>query len=111
MSERAPIQGVDHFPGHALYEMGAPEGTWTARLDRKAWGKSTNLILYFTDQATGGKHWISVWHLNKYNPRKGGLNFKSDAEPGELFELTTKTTKNGNTNLLTARKLGPTVAA
>lgn len=105
MSERAPIHSYEYFDGHKLYEMGCPEGTWMGRLDRKAWGKGSNLILYFTNEATGRKHWISVWHCDAYLPRNGGVNFKYDAEPGELFELTTKTTKKGNSNLLTARKL------
>jgi hypothetical protein len=89
------IQGYQHFADRELYEMGCPEGTWRGRLDNKAWGKSTNLILYFTDEATGRKYWLSVWHRDAYNPRGGGLDFKYAAEPGEVFELTTKKTKAG----------------
>ena len=97
--------GYRDIIGWEEYEFDCPEGTWTGRLDQKAWGNSTNLMLYFTDQATSRKYWFSVWHRNAYNPRNGGLDFKREAEPGDLFELTTKKTKNGNPNLITARKI------
>jgi hypothetical protein len=100
------IQGYQHFVDRELYAMGCPEGTWTGRrLDNKAWGKSTNLILHFTDAATGRKYWLSVWHCDDYNPRSGGLDFKHDAPSGELYELTTNKNKGGFPNLKSARKL------
>jgi hypothetical protein len=37
------------------YEHDCPEGGWTGRLDQKAWGKSKNLILYFSDVADGAQ--------------------------------------------------------
>ena len=64
-------------------------------------------MLFFTDTATDEKYWFSVWHRDGYGPRKGGHDFKRDAEPGDLFELTTKKTKGDNPNLITARKLTP----
>jgi hypothetical protein len=83
-----------------------PEGTWTGGLDQKAWGKSSNLILYFSDQATGRQYWFSVFHRNGYRPRDNGHDFKNDAEPGDVFELTTrKTKKMGNPDLVSARKI------
>lgn len=87
------------------WQFGCPEGTWTGRLDKKAWGKGSNLILYFTAEATGAQYWFSVWHLDGYTPRKGGVNFKHEAEPGEVFELTTAKTKGGTPNLISARKI------
>jgi hypothetical protein len=54
------------------YELDCPEGGWTGRLDLKAWGKSKNLILYFSDVATGRKYWFSVFHPNGYKTRDNG---------------------------------------
>jgi hypothetical protein len=88
-----------------------PEGTWTGRLDQKAWGKSQNLILYFSDVATGKQYWFSVFNRNGYRAREGGESFKTDAEPGDVFELMTNKTKSGNPDLKSARKLAPAPAS
>lgn len=87
------------------YTFDCPEGTWTAKLEQKAWGKSANLILCFADAATGSKYRLSVFSNTRYKPRDGSHDFRNDAEPGELFELTTKKTKSGNPDLKSARKL------
>jgi hypothetical protein len=97
--------GYKHLTDRDAWTFGCPEGTWTGRLDQKAWGNATNLMVYFTDTATGEKYWFSVWHRNSYTARDGGLSFKTDAELGDLFELTTSTTKQGNPNLKSARKI------
>jgi hypothetical protein len=68
-------------------------------------------MLYFTDDATDARYWFSVWHRDSYTPRKGGVDFKRDAEPGDVFELTTKKSKDGNPNLISARKITPSPAA
>jgi hypothetical protein len=87
-----------------------PEGTWTGRLDQKAWGKSSNMLLYFSDQATGRKYWFSVFSRNRYRPRDNGHDFMNDAQPGDVFELTTqKTKKTGNPDLVSARRITPAV--
>ena len=86
-----------------------PEGVWTARLDQKLWGKAANLRLYFTDVATGNKYWFSVFHTYQYHPRDGSLDFKNGAEPGETFELTTRKTRDGKPNLMSARKIAAAV--
>jgi hypothetical protein len=99
--------GYQHISNFGAWAFDCPDGTWTARLDQKAWGKSTNLMLFFTDTATDARYWFSVWHSSGYGPRKGGHDFKRDAEAGDLFELTTKHTKGGNPELTTARKLTP----
>jgi hypothetical protein len=91
----------------ATWQFDCPEGTWIGRLDRKEWGKSTNLRLYFTDVVNEARYWLSVWHLNSYAPRKGGVDFKRDADAGEVFELTTSKNKSGTPNLISARKITP----
>jgi hypothetical protein len=92
------------FEDAADYEFGAPDGAWTARLDHKAWGKSSNLILYFTNLGTGQKHWFSVFWADGYRPRDKAINFKDAAEPDEIFEVATSKTKSGNHVFLSARK-------
>lgn len=99
------IQGYQHFADWQIYDLDCPEGIWTARLDHKGWGKSQNLILYVTDQTTGGKFWLSVFSRHDYKPRDNSHDFRHDAEPGDLFELTTNKTKGGYPNLQSARKL------
>jgi hypothetical protein len=87
------------------YELDCPEGNWTARLDAKAWGKSANLILYFSDVETGRKYWLSVFFETGYRARENGYDFRNDAMPGDVFELTTKKTKSGKPSLLAAHKI------
>jgi hypothetical protein len=65
------IENYKHFADWEQYELDCPEGTWRARLDHKAWGKSQNLILYVTNQETGVKYWLSVFARNGY--RSGDL--------------------------------------
>ena len=77
------IEGYQHFAAWEQYELDCPEGTWTARLDHKAWGKSQNLILYVTDPATGAKYWLSVFSRNGYRPRDESHDLRNDAEPGD----------------------------
>src|SRR5277367_6010175 len=102
--------GYKHLADRDTWEFGCPEGTWTGRVDQKAWGKSQNLILYFTDEATGARYWFSVFSRNDYRARDGGDSFKTDAEPGDVFELTTKKTASGNPDLKSARKISPAPA-
>ena len=73
------IEGYQHFVDWEQYELDCPEGTWTARLDHKAWGKSQNLILYVTATATGAKYWLSVFSRNRYRPRDDGHDLRNDA--------------------------------
>jgi hypothetical protein len=87
------------------WQLDCPEGTWIGRLDGKEWGKSSNLKLYFTDEATGERYWFSVWFNNSYAPRGGGINFKHDGEPGDLFELGTAKNSKGAPCLISARKI------
>jgi hypothetical protein len=98
------IVGLKHLANRDAWRFGCPEGTWTGRLDDKAWGKSLNLILYFTDEATGDQCWFSVFSRNGYRARDDGDSFR-DAALGDVFELTTKKTKSGNPDLTSARKI------
>jgi hypothetical protein len=106
-AEAPPIHGHKEITNWNEYAFDCPEGTWTATLEQKAWGKSSNLILCFADIATGSKYRLSVFSGTRYSPRDGSHDFRNDAEPGELFELTTKKTKAGNPDLRSARKITP----
>lgn len=46
-----------------------------------------------------------MFSSSHYKPRDGSHDFRNDAEPGELFALTTKKTKKGNPDLTSARKM------
>jgi hypothetical protein len=94
-----------HIDNRNEWIFGCPEGEWTGRLDQKAWGKSRNLMLYFTDTASGAKYWFSVFHREQYKSRDGGQDFQNDAEAGDVFALTTGKTKTGNPSLQSARKI------
>lgn len=105
---RQDIKGFGNHPElMKLREYGAdaPDGTWTARLDDMAWGKSQNLFCYFTEVATGKKYRLSVFNSKKYQPTKEGPSF--DEEPvGGTFEITTaKSARSGLPSFLSARKL------
>jgi len=97
-------EGYRTFANASEYTFDCPDGVWTGTLDHKAWGKTLNLILYFTDQDTGAKYWFSVFHGERYKPRDGSVDFKNEAEPGETFSLTTSHTKTGNPVLQSAQK-------
>jgi hypothetical protein len=99
------ILGHQHISNWNDYEFDCPEGKWMGRLEQLAWGKSTNLILYFADTATDRRYRLSVFAGSQYKPRDGSHDFRHDAQPGDLFELTTKKTKNGNPDLTSARKI------
>ena len=104
-AEAPPIPGHKQIANWNEYAFDCPEGTWTATLEQKAWGKSANLILCFADIATGSKYRLSVFSNSQYKPRDGSHDFRNDAEPGDIFELTTKKTKSGNPDFKSARKI------
>lgn len=87
------------------YQFEVPFGTWRARLDHKAWGKSKNLILYFTELETGEKYGLSVFWRDGYRTRDRKINFRDDAEPGDVFEVTIEPTKTGKYAFLATRKI------
>jgi hypothetical protein len=101
-------EGFRKFQNHEDYPFGCPVGAWVGRLDHAAWGKSKNLILYFTNTADGERYWFSVYHAQGYKPRKGDYDFR-DAKPGMVFEIETTETKSGNPNLVNAVLISDTI--
>jgi hypothetical protein len=101
------IEGYKHIGNRWEYTFVCPEGVWKAHLDAKAWGKQRNLLLYFSEMESGRKYVISVYVTSAlpYQPEKGGINFKVEAEPGDYFELETAPTRTGRIKLVLARKL------
>jgi hypothetical protein len=108
MTQRQPIKGLADHPetdgALQAYSNDPPPGTWIGRLDAHAWGRSTNLFCYFTDEATGQKYRLSVFSRSQYRAYQGGPAF--DQEPlGGRFEITTGKSKNDMATFLAARKL------
>jgi hypothetical protein len=105
---RQQIASLDAHPDKdALreYTGEAPDGLWTGRLDYLAWGRASNLLCYFTDEATGLKHRLSVFSGQSYKPYQGEVAFDEEA-PGGRFELATGNSQSsGLPKFLDARKL------
>jgi hypothetical protein len=101
------LEGYKNIGNRWEYTFKCPEGVWKAHLDAKAWGKQRNLLLYFSEIESGRKYVTSVFLTGAlpYQPEKGGVNFKSEAEPGDYFELETAQTRTGRIKLVLARKL------
>ena len=93
------------------YRFECPQGVWKARLDAKAWGKKRNLLLYFSEVETDKRYAASVFWTNGYGPERGVINFKSDAEPGEYFQLETARTRTGTSKLVSATKIPADILA
>lgn len=87
------------------YGKDVPDGTWTGGLDYHAWGLSTNLFCYFTDEATGQGYRLSVLHRQHYQPCKEGPDFSHEPVGGRFQMTTGKSKKNGLPTFITARKL------
>ena len=69
-------------------------GVYRCRLDITQWGKSANLLCYFTNIENGEKYRLSVFFNNNYMPRNGTTSFK-EAAPNTLYEIEIKEGKNG----------------
>lgn len=96
MTDLPKIEGIQYRKHDGLedYQFNAPIGEWSGRLDDRAWGKSSNLFLYFTDVATGEKYRLSVFSRGGYSPYQGEVNFRE--EPlGGVYIITTDHSKNG----------------
>jgi hypothetical protein len=61
------------------YLLDAPEGAWIGRLDFLAWGKSQNILCYFTDEATGAKYRLSTFWNRNFAPQREGPCFREGA--------------------------------
>ena len=97
------IQPMDTIKEFDLteYKYDAPEGEWIGRLDTRAWGKSLNLLLYFTDINTGEKYRLSVFSRNSYKPYNSELSFRK--EPlGKSYKINTSKSRNGLPKFLMA---------
>lgn len=108
MTTRQEIKGIQGHPQQERfceYVTGAPEGAWTGRLDYLAWGVSSNLFCYFTNEGTGHKYRLSVFHRQGYKPYQEGPAFDEE-EPGGRFEIRTAPSRaSGLPKFLSARKL------
>jgi hypothetical protein len=99
------IAGYKHFLAADQYEFGCPSDEWKGRLEHKAWGKRGNLILYFTDEDTGQKWWLSVFWTNAYSSKDGRTQFTQAAEIGDLFLLKTPKSRSDRPYIQSATKI------
>ncbi len=109
---RPQIYALINHPSDLLgaYGNNAPDGSWTGRLDDRAWGKSANLLCYFTDTGTGEQHRLSVFFDKEYRPAKGGPAM--DEEPlGQVFRITTKPGRTGLPRFMTAELADPVASS
>jgi hypothetical protein len=84
------------------YVIEAPAGPWIGRLDYVAWGKSHNLLCYFTDVAGGGRYRLSTFWNRQFRPHGDGPAF-DQAEIGTRYEITTELSKTGLPKFATAK--------
>lgn len=86
-----------------------PVGLMAAVLVDRAWGKSENLLLYFTTAEAGEPvrgFTLSVWWNDEYRPKQHGPSFRM-AATGATYMLEIRTTKNGTFTLDYAKEIGP----
>lgn len=81
------------------YSFNDEEGTFTARLDGKRWGKKANLLAYFTLE-NGKKVVASAWWEKEYL----GID---EYKEGTMLTLTCTKSKNGKVYL---RKVEPSAS-
>jgi hypothetical protein len=112
-STMTDILGYKEISNRFEYTFDCPEGVWSAHLDARAWGKQRNILLYFSELDTGKKYALGVFltGVYPYRPGDGSLNFYSEAQPGEYFELATGQTRTGKTKLVSARKIQAPVSS
>lgn len=96
--------GYKHSPTAPHGNLTAPKAHGAGVSIKRLGATRKNLMLYSTDLARGKKYWFSVFNQKGYRPRHNGHSFKPSAEPGDVFELTTKKTKRGNPTLCRQRK-------
>lgn len=97
------MESVRNNPLLFAYQFeGVPLGTWRARLDHKAWGKSK-----VTELETGKKYGLSVFWGDGYRARDRKINFRDNAELGDIFEVTIESTKSSKYAFAAARKIDP----
>jgi len=89
-----------------------PLGLTAAVLIDRAWGKSQNLLLYFTTVEAGEsvrRFTLSVWWNDGYRPKQHGPSFRMVAT-GATHMLAIRTTKNGTFTLDYAKEMTPAAA-
>lgn len=107
VGERQNISGIQNYRGSGLldsYSYDVPEGAWEGRLDLHAWGKSTNLLCFFTDIKSGEKYRLSVFSRGGYCPNEGGPELDKE-QVGSVFKIKTSYSKNGKPKFMSAEKL------
>ena len=102
--------GISGFKAHpdrdklAQYSFDVPVGIWLGTLQAVAWGKSHNLLYYFTDEENGNRYILSTFWNRQFRPHGDGPEFDK-AAIGSVYEVTTEMSKNGRAKFVSARLL------
>ncbi|MCH2216874.1 MAG: hypothetical protein MK076_02155 [Flavobacteriales bacterium] len=100
------IPGLQNHPDREslkTYSFEVPEGEWTGKLDALAWGKSSNLLCYFTDLQDNQKYCLSTYSNNEYKPKLSDIKFDYE-ELGTVYKITTGLTNTGRSRFDNAVK-------
>jgi len=89
---------------HETYSFNPPEGILTGTLDDRAWGKSWNLLCYFTEASSNEKYCLSFHGTKGYKPDDKSIAFDEE-EIGTLYELTIRKSPSGWISVQTAKRL------
>lgn len=98
------ILGFRHVEGREAYSFDCPAGVFIGRLDARAWGKRSNLLLFVSETEGPGRYCLSVWWENDYGPRIGGVDFRNEAVTGELYRFEVVRSPGG-ANLMRAERV------
>jgi hypothetical protein len=104
------VSGISGFKVHPerdmliQYSFDVPVGTWLATLQAVAWGKSHNLLCYFTSEENGDRYVLSTFWNRQFRPHLDGPEFDKEAL-GSVYEITTEISKNGRAKFVTAKRL------
>lgn len=119
-NEKEKIYGWKSHPDieelKQLHSDAPPVGMFEAELCDRAWGDSSNLLLYFAtgDFSKSGpteydrNFTLSVWFKDGYHPRIHGPSFRT-APLGHLYMLAVRETKNGTFTLEYAKQISEEV--
>jgi hypothetical protein len=109
-AEGSMVGGISGFKAHpdrdmlTQYSFDVPVGTWLGTLQAVAWGKSHNLLCYFTSEEDGSRYILSTFWNSQFRPHDTGPEFDKEAI-GSVYQITTAMSKNGRTKFVSAELL------
>jgi hypothetical protein len=81
--------------------------SYSARLDYKAWGKTSSLWCFFTLTGSGKKIAVNCFRSRRdgrtYGPRDDSVDFSVAGNEGQLYDIHLTLSKSGHINMATAK--------